>query len=107
MKTFSELLYEAQKPLGKFIDIVNGYPIHDLGAKTKFPKKRFLVYEPGYFYIQSTAPTMREAGKKAIALTPGVKSKKPSKEEQDHQDWLDKQKHRIQSGEVRRAVRGY
>ena len=92
-------LDEAAK-LGKHIGTVNGYHIHDLGANTPHKAKRYLAYHNSYGFISHTAPTKTEINKKSkerdTSTTP-----KPRTE---HDDWRDEQKHRISSGEVRRAV---
>lgn len=94
-----EVLDEAKK-FGTHIGTVNGYHIHDLGANTPHKEKRFLAYHNSYGFISHSAPTKTEITKKSKERD---KSETP-KPRTDHDDWRDEQKHRISSGEVRRAV---
>ena len=101
-----EVLDEAQK-FGKHIGTVNGYHIHDLGANTPHKQKRFLAYANHYGWISHSAPTKAEITKKSKERDKSETPKPKSKAEQEHDDWRAEQKHRLQSGEVRRAVRGF
>lgn len=89
-----------QKPLGKHIGTVNGYHIHDLGANTPHKDKRFLAYHNEYAFISHTAPTKTEIAKKSKEY----KKSGPTPKRTEHDDWRDSMKHRVQSGEIRRAV---
>lgn len=91
---------DEAKKLGTHIGTVNGYHIHDLGANTPHKEKRFLAYHNSYGFISHTAPTKTEINKKSKERD---KSTTPEPRT-DHDDWRDQQKHRISSGEVRRAV---
>jgi hypothetical protein len=93
-------LDENQKPLGKHIGTVNGYHIHDLGVDTPHQNKRFLAYHNTYSFISHTAPTKTEITKKSKEH----EKSKPAPKRTEHDDWRDSMKHRIQSGEIRRAV---
>lgn len=92
-------LQEA-KPMGKKIATVNGFHIHDLGADTPHKSKRFLAYHHEYAFISHTAPTKTEINKKSKERA----ESKPTQKRTEHDDWRDDMKHRISSGEVRRAV---
>lgn len=93
-------IQEAQTPMGKKIGTVNGYHIHDLGANTPHKDKRFLAYHHEYAYISHSAPTKTEITKKSKERD----ESKPTVKRTEHDDWRDSMKHRIQSGEIRRAV---
>ena len=90
---------EAQTPLGKHIATVNGYHIHDRGASVK-DDKRFLAYANHYGWISHSGKTKSEVEKKSKEYA----ASKPIHARTDHDDWKDDMKHKISSGEVRRAV---
>lgn len=91
---------QEQKPMGKKIGTVNGFHIHDLGADTPHKNKRFLAYHHEYAFISHSAPTKTEINKKSKER----EESKPTQKRTEHDDWRDDMKHRISSGEVRRAV---
>jgi hypothetical protein len=95
-----EVDLQEAKPLGKFVKTVNGYQIHDLGANTPHKDKRFLAYHNEYAYLSHSSPTEKEITSKSKEKeTSGAIPKRT-----EHDDWRDDMKHRVQSGEIRRAV---
>jgi len=90
---------------GKVVKKVNGYDIHDMGADFPYKHKRFMVKDLRLDVWQAGDATLKGAEAKAKSLKPsqGPDAKK-TQAQIDHDDWRDKQKARIASGEVRRAV---
>ena len=93
-----------KKALGKHIGTVNGYHIHDMGANYPHKKHRFVAAENDYGWLSHTGPTAKEVKDRAKTLEKSTGLKPKTKAQQDHDDWRDKQKWRIRSGEVRKAV---
>lgn len=87
------------KKLGKKIGHVNGYHIHDLGANTKHKAKRFLAYTADGL-LSHTSGSMTDMEHKTNSMKKSV----PAPKRTEHDDWRDDMKHRIASGEIRRAV---
>jgi len=90
--------------LGKHIGTVNGYHIHDLGANYPHKTKRFVAAANHYGWLSHTGGTAKEVTDKAKELKTSTTPPTKSQADMDHDDWRDKQKQRISSGEVRQAV---
>lgn len=90
--------------LGKHIGTVNGYHIHDLGANYPHKTKRFVAAANHYGWLSHTGGTAKEVTDKAKELKTSTTPPAKSQADMDHDDWRDKQKQRISSGEVRQAV---
>lgn len=105
MKEEVERIDEINKSqLGKHIGTVNGYHIHDMGANYPHKNKRFVAAENDYGWLSHSGPTAKEVKDKAKTLKKSTGPEVKTKAQQDHDDWRDKQKQRIASGEVRKAV---
>jgi hypothetical protein len=99
-----ELNEVNKSQLGKHIGTVNGYHIHDLGANYTHKTKRFVAAANHYGWLSHTGGTAKEVTDKAKELKTSTTPPAKSQADMDHDDWRDKQKQRISSGEVRQAV---